>query len=140
MSRAASSKPIKPAGKTARAKPEAKLKARATTPAANPEKVARAAKVVAAKTVTPVEKVSKAKATKNGNKAKQTKPEPLRECFFTFPEADYARISELKTRALNAGRNVKKSELLRAGLALLAGMADGAFLQALEGLGKVRSE
>lgn len=84
--------------------------------------------------------MSKAKAAKGGKKVKQKKPEPLRECFFTFPEADYARISDLKTRALDAGRKVKKSELLRAGLASLAGKADGAFLKALEGLGKPRPE
>lgn len=92
----------------------------------------------ASKVIEVAEQKPPAKAAKEGKKAKQKPPEPLRECFFTFPEADYARISDLKARALNGGLKVKKSELLRAGLASLAGMTDRAFLKALEGLGKAR--
>ncbi|MEP9322497.1 hypothetical protein PPMP20_05045 [Paraburkholderia phymatum] len=39
---------------------------------------------------------------------------------FTMPKSDYAKIAELKQRCLDAGLSVKKSELLRAGLNLLA--------------------
>ena len=39
---------------------------------------------------------------------------------FTMPKSDYAKIAELKQRCLDAGIPVKKSELLRAGLNLLA--------------------
>lgn len=117
MSRALTSKPIKVA-----------------------EKPEKSAKLAVAARKKPVGALGQAKPAKEGKKAKQKTPEPLRECFFTFPEADYARISELKTRALGAGRKVKKSELLRAGLALLAGLTDAAFLKALEGLGKTRAE
>src|SRR5450631_772413 len=39
---------------------------------------------------------------------------------FTMPQTDYNIISEIKQKALKAGIQVKKSELLRAGLQALA--------------------
>lgn len=39
---------------------------------------------------------------------------------FTMPRADYEKIAVLKQRCLDAGVAVKKSELLRAALLLLA--------------------
>ncbi|QSI78604.1 hypothetical protein [Niveibacterium microcysteis] len=42
---------------------------------------------------------------------------------FTFPESDFALIAEIKRRALDSGREVKKSEVLRAGLMALAAMS-----------------
>lgn len=50
-----------------------------------------------------------------------------------------APLGNLKEWALEAGRKVKKSDLLRAGLACLAGMGDRAFARALAGFGKPRS-
>jgi len=38
---------------------------------------------------------------------------------FTMPQSDYAKIGELKMACLKAGVQVKKSELLRAGLHVL---------------------
>ena len=43
---------------------------------------------------------------------------------FTMPEAEYAQIAALKKRIARYGGNAKKSELLRAGLTLLAGLND----------------
>jgi hypothetical protein len=145
MSRAPSSKQDKPTAKpaTKTAKPAAKS---ATKSSAAPEvkveavvakvakKAAKKAEIAPAPTIKAAKDDKKAKAKKTADK----KPEPIRECFFTFPDADYDRLSVLKQRALVAGQKVKKSELLRAGLASLAGMADDAFLQALDGLGKPR--
>lgn len=65
------------------------------------------------------------------------KPKLVRDSF-TFPETDYARIGALKQRALRAGREAKKSELLRAGLAVLSGLSDAALLQALDGIDKLK--
>ncbi len=51
--------------------------------------------------------------------ARQKKEKVVRDSF-TMPKSDYAKIAELKQRCLAAGVQVKKGELLRAGLQLLA--------------------
>lgn len=50
---------------------------------------------------------------------------------FTIPKVEYAVLEGLKLRAANLARPVKKSELLRAGIAALNGMTDKAFLTAI---------
>lgn len=65
------------------------------------------------------------------------KPKLVRDSF-TFPETDYVRIGLLKERALKAGREVKKGELLRAGLAVLSAMSDADLLTALAGVDKLK--
>jgi RNase H-fold protein (predicted Holliday junction resolvase) len=47
----------------------------------------------------------------------------VRDCF-SFPEAEYAHLVDLKKRLLGEGVDIKKSELLRAGLVLLSSMDD----------------
>lgn len=47
----------------------------------------------------------------------------VRDCF-SFPEVEYAHLVELKKRLLAEGIEIKKSELLRAGLALLVSLDD----------------
>ena len=68
---------------------------------------------------------------------KRKKPKLVRDGF-TMPEADYALLAALKKRALQVGREVKKSELLRAGLRALAAMPDAAYLGALEGVERIK--
>ncbi|MGE5769599.1 MAG: hypothetical protein ACM32G_04825 [Betaproteobacteria bacterium] len=55
--------------------------------------------------------------------AKAKKVKVVRDSF-TMPEAEYAQIAALKKRIARYGGNAKKSELLRAGLTLLAGLND----------------
>jgi hypothetical protein len=43
---------------------------------------------------------------------------------FTMPKEEYAAIGVLKSRMNTLGHPVKKSELLRAGIKLLAAMSD----------------
>lgn len=50
---------------------------------------------------------------------------------FTMPESDFALIGMLKTRALSAQREAKKSELLRAGLYALMALDGDALVAAL---------
>lgn len=83
-------------------------------------RVSTDSKVEAAK----VEKVSKDK------KPLQKKPKLVRDSF-TIPENDYELFARLKQRALTAGVEVKKSELLRAGLAMLATLDDAEFIKAV---------
>ncbi|WP_374347783.1 hypothetical protein [Chitinimonas sp.] len=62
---------------------------------------------------------------------KRSGSKPLVRDSFTFPQADYALFGQLKQRALLAGLEVKKGELLRAGLHALANMTDTDFAEAL---------
>lgn len=55
--------------------------------------------------------------------AKVKKPRLVRDSY-AMPEAEYARIGELKKRLAALGAEAKKSELLRAGIAVLAALND----------------
>jgi hypothetical protein len=51
---------------------------------------------------------------------------------FTIPKIEYNVLDELKQRASERVKPVKKSELLRAGIKALAAMSDAAFLASLK--------
>jgi len=119
---AAPAKPITTAAavEKASAKPGTAKKAVAAkparkAPAAAPEKPAEAPKA---------EKLAKVK--------KQTpKKIKLIRDSFSIPETDYVLFATLKQRALAAGIDVKKSEVLRAALATLAKLDDAALVAAI---------
>jgi hypothetical protein len=74
-------------------------------------------------------KVMKQEAPKTKKGAKAEKPAKTRKIklvrdSFAMPEAEYARIGELKKRMAALGNEVKKSELLRGGIATLAALND----------------
>jgi hypothetical protein len=58
---------------------------------------------------------------------------------FTMPQHDYAHIATLKERCLKAGVSAKKSEILRAALACLAGLSDKNLLSAIAGLKAIKT-
>ena len=104
-------------------KPAAKAKA-----AARPVvKTAKQQPAVAAVSVKPP-------TAKAGKPAKEDKPPKIKMVrdSFTLPENDYAQFAELKKRCLQAGLHVKKSELLRAGLAGLTKLTDAALTKAVK--------
>ena len=74
----------------------------------------------------------------NERKATTKRPKLVRDSF-TFPATDYALIGTLKQRALTAGREIKKSELLRAGLGVLSALTDTELLKVLDGLDKLKT-
>ncbi|MFZ4538983.1 hypothetical protein [Propionivibrio sp.] len=154
----AKSRPTKPVAKvltpTPR-KPPAKAKVKATpvaatakpeavgtkvdkarSPAEDPAKADIAAAEVpepAASQARPLSGEKKAKATKHaGKKAKLVRDS------FTFPAADYALIGVLKQRALKVGFEIKKSELMRAGLLVLSALSDATLIKALGGIDKLK--
>ena len=75
---------------------------------------AQAVKLVQQPSVAPLIKARTAKAAKKGKK-----PKLVRHAF-SMPEVEYSQIVALKKRIASLGGNVKRSELLRAGVALLA--------------------
>jgi hypothetical protein len=80
-------------------------------------------------------------------KAKAVRPDPhdsakrekLIRDSFTMPESDYALIAALKARALAAGFEVKKSELLRGGLLTLSRMATAQLAELVAVLPKIKT-
>jgi hypothetical protein len=57
---------------------------------------------------------------------------------FSFPEFDYALLSQLQQRCLDGGHNASKSELVRAGLKALAQMKDAHLLKAARAVEKLK--
>lgn len=107
---------VKPA-----AKPAAKVTVKA---AAKP-----AAKAIAKPTI---------KAAKPAAPAKPAKVKLVRDSF-TMPSDEYAVLGQLKQRALVGAHHAKKSELLRAGIKLLASLDNAALLRALTAVPAVKT-
>lgn len=65
---------------------------------------------------------------------KKNKPEKIKmeRDSFTMPKEEYAAIGTLKSRMTALGHPVKKSELLRAGIKLLAAMSDNTLKTTME--------
>lgn len=58
---------------------------------------------------------------------------------FTMPQNEYAKIAEIKDICLKAKMHVKKSEVLRAGLILLAKLDPGQLKRELGSLEKIKT-
>jgi len=57
---------------------------------------------------------------------------------FTFPKKDHDLIDVIKSRCLNNRANASKSEIIRAGLFVLAGLSDQELLIAIDSLEKLK--
>lgn len=119
-----------PAKSSPRSSPKArtaKAPASAVKPPARARATARpATKPAAAEAAAPAEAPKADKAKKHA----PAKPKLVRDSF-TLPADDYALFATLKKRALAGKTEVKKSELVRAGLAMLARADDAAFMKAI---------
>lgn len=58
---------------------------------------------------------------------------------FTIPGDEYELISRIKKRCMKAGVSANKSEVLRAGLAVLNAMQDHELAKVFEGLARVKT-
>lgn len=130
--------PAAPAAPTTKAakptKPASAVKA--------PKAVKPAKKAVAKKASTPKPAVATkpVEAAKPGkaNEPKAKKPKLVRDSF-TIPKDEYAVLGTLKDRATALAHPVKKSELLRAGLKVLAGLSDSALHSALQAVPSIKT-
>ena len=135
------------------AQPAAKTTTAGTHPAPAASKVKKAV-VQETKTVVkaPAKKPSKRPADTAPAKAKAAAPAPalptkevrakkpkLVRDSFTIPKDEYAVIEALKQRANALAQPVKKSELLRAGLKMLAGLSDAALRSALQAVPSIKT-
>jgi hypothetical protein len=128
-------KPPSKAPKSAAGKPAAKAStASMAMPAARKPALAGPAVKTLAQTAAP----TKASPAKVGKKAAKTRPALVRDSF-TMPESDFALLATLKSAALGARRAAKKSELLRAGLQLLATLDAKSLVVALDRLEAVKT-
>ncbi|MDP1679872.1 MAG: hypothetical protein Q8L02_07140 [Candidatus Nitrotoga sp.] len=79
-----------------------------------------------------------AKSSKDGKPTKAKKAKLVRDSF-TMPELEYALITVLKKRCLDAGVSAKKSEILRAAVANLARLSDTSLLAAVRRLEVIKT-
>lgn len=101
--------------------------------------------------VTAIEKASKAdadagkanKATAGDvgmpmNKPQRPKSVKVVRDDFSMPKSDHEKIAALKRKCADNGIAVKKSELLRAGLLILAGATDEQLVEAVRAVGELK--
>lgn len=124
-----------------------------TTPKA-PRKTAPATKATTAAKTAPAKKVPTQKTPAKKVAAKAAAPvkpaaapapvaakpkHKLVRDSFTIPKPEYAVLEGLKHRAAQLKQPTKKSELLRAGIAVLNALSDKAFLEALAGVPSLKA-
>jgi hypothetical protein len=98
--------------------------------------VAKKAPVAAKKA--PVRRASAAPKPATSAPEKVKKPKMVRDSF-SIPKAEYAVLDGLKLRAAKLSQPVKKTELLRAGIKVLAALSDTVFLAALKGVPSLKT-
>jgi hypothetical protein len=99
-------------------------------PATKPVKATKTSKPVVSPTATTKPVPTKVDKTK--------KPKMVRDSF-TIPKPEYDVLDVLKLRAVKLGKPVKKTELVRAGIKLLAALSDTAYRQALEAVPSLKT-
>jgi 3-deoxy-D-arabino-heptulosonate 7-phosphate (DAHP) synthase len=122
----------------AAAKPLSKA---APVKAAKPVEKAPAAKKpepVAVKVVKEVKVAKEEKVAKEAKVVKKPKPKVVRDSF-TMPQSEYQKIAQIKEMGLKAGLQVKKSEVLRAGVIALCAMNEAQLKTALSSLDKIKT-
>ena len=77
--------------------------------------------------------------TKQDVKVKRVKKEKVVRDSFTMPKSEYAKIATLKQKCQDNGVRVKKSELLRAALAMLDAAPDKRLVAAIKALETVKT-
>jgi hypothetical protein len=124
----------RPATKTSQAAAPKAVKAVKSAP----KTPAKPATKIPAKSAAPVGKTIPPQATTVAPKTSTTPAKPAKEKkvkvvrdSFTLPKTELLQISDMKKRAMALGVEVKKSELIRAGLQALSTMTDAPFKKAL---------
>lgn len=120
----------KPVAQAASAKTVKKTAAK-KTPAATPKQTP----AVEADTKQNAVKAS----TKTQAKPKRVKKEKVVRDSFTMPKSDYAKIAALKDKCQKGGVRVKKSELLRAAIAMLDAAPEKKLIAAIKALETVKT-
>ncbi|MDX8380297.1 MAG: hypothetical protein R8K48_09735 [Gallionella sp.] len=142
----------KPVAKAAVAKPVVKAapavkdvaKAAPATKAAVAKSVVKVTPAVndvakpAAKAAPMVKSEKDDKTEKESKSIKKIKLKVVRDSF-TMPQNEYQKISDIKSICFKAGLQVKKSEVLRAGVIALCAMSDEQLNKAMSDLDKIKT-
>jgi hypothetical protein len=106
-----------------------------------PQKLAAPAKVAKASPAPSTVKVKTAAPKPAATPAKPLKDKKVKVVrdSFTIPKTELLQIGELKKRALALGVEIKKSELIRAGLQALTPMSDAAFQKTLASVPTIKT-
>jgi hypothetical protein len=128
--------------------PPAVTSAPATAPAAIAKPAAKPAKKVAAKLVAvkPVAakkvvvapKAPKVAIANESVVAKEKKIKMVRDSI-SIPKTEFLVLGEMKTRAGKLGVEVKKTELIRAGIKVLTALTDTAFVAAIRAVPNIKT-
>jgi hypothetical protein len=131
--------------------PASVTSAAATAPAAIAKPAAKPAKKVAAKPVAvkPVvtkkavvapkaAKVAEANKVDAANEVKEKKIKMVRDSI-SIPKVEFLVLGEMKTRAGKLGVEVKKTELIRAGIKVLTALTDTAFVAAIRAVPNIKT-
>lgn len=121
----------KPLGKAPAAKPPVKSAAAVAKP------LVKKAKPVA-QAVAPVKAVVKEEGVKEVKAVKKAKLKVVRDSF-TMPQSEYQKIADIKELCLKSGVQVKKSEVLRAGVIALCAMNEAQLNSAMGALDKIKT-
>ncbi len=108
-----------------------------------PSKGAKTSKAVKASKTAKVVKAAPEgaleKAPKAADKPLKVKKTRLVRDSYAMPDNEYQRIAELKRRLAGLSAEYKKSELLRAGVALLAALNDAELLAVMAGVERIKT-
>jgi len=127
----------KTTAKTPKSKPRTAQAAPLSPPAAPNKATPNKAKTSTAKD-SQAKALDKKKTATPVKAAKEKKVKVVRDSF-TLPKTELMQITEMKKRAMALGVEVKKSELIRAGLQALASMADTAFKKAMSNVPTIKT-
>ncbi|WP_348683453.1 hypothetical protein [Acidovorax soli] len=139
----ASTTPTQPAAKTAAASTVATATAAGakTSATSQPKTIANKAPAKPVKrsaTPAPAKAAPAPAPALQAKEVRAKKPKLVRDSF-TIPKDEYAVIETLKQRANLLAQPAKKSELLRAGLKVLAGLSDAALRNALQAVPSIKT-
>lgn len=113
---------------------KAKASAQDAAPAAKKSKSGKGRAARPTKAAKPRSKAASGEPT-----ADKVKKEKLVRDSFTMPKTEYAAIAEVKSRALALGRQVRKSEVIRAGLASLTLLSQDALSRLLASIPTIKT-
>ena len=135
-----SDQPAKPTKAVKAVKEVKTVKAVKPAKSAKPSKTAQAAAKLERKLTAGKGKAKTAKATPASRPSTegQDKPRLVRDSF-TMPEQEYAVLAQVKLACLKAGIEVKKSELLRIGVALISQLEMATLAQVLASLPQLKT-
>jgi hypothetical protein len=128
--------PVKARGQSAKSAPKSKTVKATGTAVKAPATPAKAKTTPANAGQTKT--LDKKKSPAPTKVVKEKKVKVVRDSF-TLPKTELLQINDMKKRAMALGVEVKKSELIRAGLQALAGMADTAFKKAMSNVPTIKT-